>query len=320
MHTSTATGFIAQKELMTYATPEIEHLQHEGFRTWAGAKNASNLLWQPALTGLFTIGNKQVPDVYAVINDSETSESDNFYIGTVSNRYQLIDHDLLGKVVTAAQDMGGYVTDPISGLFVLNRGKRVGVRITRGEITLPFDSSPISKESYVWLRHDAKGALYCIENAQRLRCTNQLGFIGRGTATDLSVRHSGDVEAKIDALINTMNTKADWDLWEKEMSKLSLTHVAKDAFNNFVQEWLPISENPNSTVTRAVNAQESLMSTWERYQDELGPNLYSAYQAITEYEDQIRPARGAAGQFNRAIQPNAKKHAALSALKELASV
>jgi hypothetical protein len=233
-------------------------------------------------------------------------------------RYSLIDHNLLGKFVTAAQHMTGGDPDPISALVCLNNGARIGVRITRTEFHLPFDPSPIAQETWIWLRHDAKGSLYSTENAQRMFCTNNLGFIGRNFSTDWAVRHTGDVDLKVRELIAIMQAKADWEMWEKEMTGLQEATVNSIRWQAFLDEYLPLPVNEDAVINRAVNARDRLTSLFHGYQQELGSTRYAAYQAVTEYEDQHRTARGGAGRFNRAIQPNPRKAVALEMLKVLA--
>lgn len=314
---SSATGFIAQPTLMTYATPQISHIKNDGFETWTAARQIGNLDWEPQLVGVESMTGHPIPDMNAVWN-SKLLLSPNGYIGTVSSRYQLINHDLLGTIVEAAQTMTSETPDRITGLVSLNDGRRVGVRITRGEFTLPFDPSPISQESWIWLRHDAKGSLFCIENAHRLTCTNNLGFVGRGTTTDLHVRHVGDVEGKVRSLIRALKKKADWDLWEKEMTQLNESTLTWTDWSEFVNQYIPVaSEDVSTNVTQALNSRKQLNTLFENYQTELGTTKYSAYQAVTEYEDQVRAAHGEAGRFNRAIQPNPRKAVALDMLKEL---
>ena len=298
---------------MTYATPQITHLKHGGVGDWTEARDVAGLDWEPQLEMLQTPLGFIATDVQAVVN-SKTLK----YISSVSTRFGLIDHNLVGRVVETVQRVHGGAN--ITAIVLLNGGRRIGVRITHGSLVLPFDSSPIEMETWVWLRHDAKGSLYTVENAQRMGCTNQLGFFGPGMATDMKVHHTGDVESKILELVTRYTERADWAAWEKEMTTLAETQVSDNVVNFFVDEWIPLPEDPEVSPVRAESARATVRSLWTSYSRDLGPNLYSAYQAITEYEDQHRTARGEAGLFNRAIQPNRRKTDALGALRTLVTV
>jgi hypothetical protein len=301
-----ATGFVAQENIMKYATPEVSHYTHNGYSTWSMAREAGKLFWEPNREGLILAHTgKVVPDHVAVTRGVAGP-----YIGTVSNRMSLIDHDLLGDVVTTVcQANPGSM---ISALITLNGGRRVGARVTHGTVQFDFDSSLIAKETWVWLRHDARGSLQIVENAQRLACTNQLGFIGKHTNTEFRVRHTGNVSNKIRLLIDRYNEGTDWAKWEKQMTEMQQTTVTGGAWMRFMNEWLPTDDEKTST--RMENARTNLYGLWEEYREDLGNTMYAGYQAITEFEDQFRSSKGASGVFDRAVQENPRKRLALQTL------
>ena len=310
MRISHASGFIAQEKLMAYATPGIKHYEHSGFETWNEARQAADLMWEPEFVPLITdeLHPSQVHDRVGM-RRSDTK----YLISTTSMKHRLIDHSLVGTVVEGVQDVHDIAH--ISGLVCQNLGRKIGVRITHGTQALPFDPSPISKETWIWLNHDATGALFVKENAQRMTCTNQLGFFGRGITTDLKVRHVGDVARKVADLVATIKEQADWAAWEKEMTKLHEDTLTDVAFEQITRRLFPLATVASkSAETRATKARSAITGLYEEYSLSLGANKYAAYQAVTEYEDQIRTARGEAGMFIRAIEPNPRKDVALRLL------
>jgi hypothetical protein len=245
--------------------------------------------------------------VHAIWND-ET------FLSVVTDRHKLISHDSLGTVVEAVQDVH---QAPITALVTLDGGRRIGARITHGEIRIEGDESPIARETWVWLRHDARGSLAVLENAQRMFCTNQLGSLSN-RQTPLRVRHTGDVVAKTADLITTLQRgDHDWKMWEEEMLHLRKTRVQDQSFDDFTRLFIPFPIPPVSK-TRALNAQAQLNKLWRRYRTELGPNAYAGFQSIAEFEDKKRGARGDASRFARAIQPNPNKDRGLRMLVQVA--
>jgi len=305
--TKTATGWIAQDQLMSYATPGVEQLSY-GVDLWTRAADLAGLNWEPTTRRLYDVlTDTHVPGVHGVWNDRT-------FLGIATEKHKLISHKGLGEVVSTIQDVHDA---PITAVVVLDGGRRVGVRVTHGLAEVPFDASPIERETWAWLRHDAKGSLSIIENAQRLFCTNQLGMLS-GMEAALRVRHTGDVAAKTADLIEKLRAREDdWKLWEQEMASLQQTPVSDAAFDRFTRLYIP-EPIPPVSATRAHDAQERLMGTWLGYTPDLGNNAYAGFQAITEFEDKLRASRGAVSRFQRAIQPNPNKDRGLRMLVEVA--
>lgn len=305
--TKTATGFVAQRNVMTYATPSIQQFD-QGVDTWAQAAARAHLDWEPQVRDLVDpLTGQTIPGVHAVWNGDR-------YLGFATDVHKLISHQGLGQVVEAVQDAH---QAPITALVVLDGGRRIGARVSHGEIQVQDDPSPISRETWVWLRHDARGSLSVLENAQRMFCTNQLGSLSNRHAA-LRVRHTGDVVAKTSELISVLHTAGDdWKLWEQEMTRLRMTKVRDEVFDDFTRLYIPEPIPPVSK-TRALNAQAQLNKLWRSYREEIGPTAYAGFQAIAEFEDKKRGARGAVSRFQRAIQPNPNKDRGLRMLVQLA--
>ena len=306
--TKTATGFIAQEQLMSYATPQITQLQI-GVDSWQAASSLAGLDWEPETRPVWDrrFDGQEVPGVRAIWHGDAL-------LGTATDRHHLISHAGLGRVVSAIQDVH---QRPITALVVLDGGRRVGARVTHDSIQVKGDPSPIELETWVWLRHDAKGSLAVLENAQRMFCTNQLGSLSN-RQTALRVRHTGDVDVKVEVLAEDLRTRSDdWKLWEQEMTRLRMTRVSDERFDEFTQLYIPRPIEPVSP-TRSLNAQAALNGTWRRYAGELGHNAYAGFQAIAEFEDKRRSARGPVNRFQRAIQPNPNKDRGVRMLVQVA--
>jgi hypothetical protein len=306
--TKTATGFIVQDNVMTYATPGIEQ-RAVPIRYWDDAAHAGGIDWEPTTRRVFDVLTGQhLPGVHGVWNEKT-------FLGIATDKHQLIAHASLGAVVETIQDLHGGA--PIDAVVCLDGGRRVGARVTHEVSTIPGDPSPIARETWAWLRHDAKGSLVVIENAQRMFCTNQLGMLS-SAATHLRVRHVGNVGEKVDELIHKLKERQDdWRLWEQEMAVLQATPVRPSQFERFIRLYIPEPVPPVSNV-RALSAQQQLAVLGDQYFAELGKNAYAGFQAIVEFEDKARASRGAVSRFQRAIQPNPNKDRGLRMLVEVA--
>jgi hypothetical protein len=304
---SSATGFIAQEKVMTYATPEIELLSH-GFDNWPTIAGAAGLTWEPRQERVFDATGNHIPGYRRTVGPHSAT------LGITTEKWKPILH---GKHFRHALETVMETWDaPCDALVVIDGGKRILARVTHGETFIPGDGSPIMKETWLGLAHDATGSLWVQERAQRTWCTNQLGGIGQ--QVDARVRHTGDVDLKVDDLVEKLKrTEDDWTLWEQEMQVLRETPVNGSQFSDFARIHIPVPIPPVSP-TRAEIGQQQLFNVWDRYADELGQNAYAGYQAIVEYEDQLRPSRGHAGRFKRAIGTNPNKDKGLRQLLEVA--
>lgn len=306
--TSTATGWISQDKIMTYATPQIA-TDVPPTRDWEFAAHEAGLNWEPKVHQVFDYMGQPIEGYQAVAHGPDT-------LAVTSDRWRPILHTKhLRGVVETVVDVHGA---PIDAFVVLNGGRTIMVRVTHGTKHLQFDPSPISAETWVRLRHDAKGALSVFENAQRTWCTNQFGGISSREG-GLRVRHTGDVAVKVEDLVEHLRRgKSDWDLWEQEMGGLRDTPVRHSTFAQFVDLYIPKPLPPVSPA-RADAAQHRLTALWDTYSEELGKNAYAGLQAILEFEDKARTARGQASRFSRAIQPNPNKIKAARMLARMAS-
>jgi hypothetical protein len=305
--TATATGFVSQLQVMSYATPDIDTTTGLSYADWGEAASAAGLTWEPKSHQVYDYLGQPIPGYKATHGPGGV-------MAVTSEKWQAIRHnDHLRPVVETIMEER---QAPIDALVILDGGRRVGVRVTHGTSRVPGDLSPIMKETWAFLRHDAKGALNVFENAQRLACTNQLGWLS-GRA-ELKVRHTGNVTVKTEALIEQLGrSRNDWALWEQEMQVLRETPVNGSQFSDFTRIHIPFPIPPVSP-TRAEIGQQQLFNLWDRYAGDLGLNAYAGYQAIVEYEDKVRSSRGGAGRFNRAIQPNPNKSRGLRMLMEVA--
>jgi hypothetical protein len=305
--TKTATGFIAQENLMSYATPQITQLT-KGVDSWQAATTLAGLDWEPEVRA------QQDPPPGILVPGVHGIWHDTTYLGIATDRYKLVSHAGMGEVVEAVARVH---RRPITALVVLDGGRRVGARVTHDTVQVKGDPSPIELETWVWLRHDARGALAVLENAQRMFCTNQLGSLAN-RQTPLRVRHTGNVEEKVERLSRLLRErKDDWALWETEMGRLRATKVRDDHFDTFTRLYVPEPIPPVSNV-RALNTQARLNALWRHYREEIGPNAYAGFQTIAEFEDKRRAARGPVNRFQRAIQPNPNKDRGLRMLVQVA--
>ena len=301
--TRTATGWISQEKIMTYATPEIR-TDIAPTKDWHAAALQAGLDWEPKVHQVYDWLGNPIEGYQAVAHGTDT-------LAVTSDKWRPILHSRhLREVVQTVMDAR---QAPIDAAVVLDGGARVGMRVTHGEAYIEGDPSPISRETWVWLRHDARGSLSVIENAQRMFCTNQLsGISGRDGA--LRVRHTGDVAYKVEDLVGQLHrSKDDWERWEEEMAHIRATPVPMQAFARFAASYIP-EPVPPVDPARARKAQRDLSTLWFAYAAELGANAYAGYQAVVEFEDKVRASRGGAGRFARAIQPNPNKSRGLRML------
>lgn len=307
--TATATGFIAQHQLMSYATPGIDTTTGLSYIDWDEAAKAAGLTWEPKAHQVYDYLGQPIGGYKAVHGPGGV-------MAVTSEKWAAIRHnDHLRPVVETIMEER---QAPIDAMVILDGGRRIGVRVTHGTARVEGDLSPILKETWAWLRHDAKGALGVFENAQRMSCTNQLGWLSNRGGDAMKVRHTGDVQVKTDALVETLRrSRDDWKLWEDEMSWLRSTPVQHHDFAQFTDLFIPKPIPPVSPA-RAEAAQDRLTRLWDSYSEELGKNAYAGFQAICEFEDKLRSARGGAGRFNRAIQRNPNKDRGLRMLVQVA--
>ena len=121
--TKTATGFVAQDVLMSYATPAIQHLAR-GVDTWQAAASWPRLDWEPETRPVWDrrFDGQEVPGVRAIWHGD----------GPAGHRHRPAPPDQPRRA-----GQGGHRGDrrppaPISALVVLDGGRRIGARVTHG--------------------------------------------------------------------------------------------------------------------------------------------------------------------------------------------
>ena len=306
----TTTGWLAQGEhVMTYATPDVRQDHEPTLYMYAALDWAGLTRWEPTTAAVYDAAGKRI-DGFQVVKGKHS------HITVTTDKYRPIEH--LSHLLPVMKTVSDTLDAPCTGVLVNDDGKSILARFTTDQLYMDGDPSPYAKETWVRLRHDARGALTVFERAQRLFCTNQIPVLSSVANADLMVRHTGDIDVKVNGLVERLKSREDdWVLWEKEMATLQSTTVRPPQFEEFTRLFIPEPLPPVSPV-RAQNAQNELQSLWRGYTADLGQTAYAGYQAIVEFEDKVRASRGGASRMQRAINPNPNKSRGLRMLMEVA--
>lgn len=143
------------------------------------------------------------------------------------------------------------------------------------------------------LSHDGTGAVQFMVTPVRVVCKNTLDMAIRSAKRKWSVRHTGDIAAKLDAVREGLTlTKKYVAAFQKKAEAMVRDPFTDKEMEDLLKELIPDPESgKEGWVQRAEGQRGAIMSLF-RYADttEFGRGTkWAAYNAVAEYTDWLRP-------------------------------
>lgn len=265
------------------------------------------------------------------------------YIPGPRNNYQMAD-DFRAIVRTDNRRVLGYVTDdyePVQNSEAfdfldnlnadrivkyesagsLRGGRKVWVLARTNTIYEVVPGDAVQPYILFTTSHDGSSSLRILPTTVRVVCANTLRIALGVHGAGFTVRHDGNVVEKLATIrdiLKASNLKIEGRMAEAQ--RLAHTKLTKDAFQEFVDEVLPIPEKAKRPALR-LQAREQV--AWNFYSNPrqqlpgIERSAWAAYNAVSEMADHGSQFRGPESRFVSVIEGGAdelKQHAFKTAL------
>lgn len=199
----------------------------------------------------------------------------------------------------------------------LGIGERVWMLArTPGEMRVGKTDDIIHKYLLLTNTHDGTGAARCLFTPIRVVCQNTLRAALRDTESGVKIRHTGDVRAKLNDARATLGLSDVYFARMQEAANLMASKAMNsDRLRTYFEAVIPdpVSTDDKPATPRQVAAvAETRSQLHELFESGNGADikgvrgtLWVAYNAVTEYVDQVKPtamARGASLEDRRSTR------------------
>ena len=317
---------------------------------WDEARMAAGLMWEPTYLDLFVprsipVGDP-VPDgavpMGASLDGRQTwhvpvdghraiARDDTMdVLATPTDSFELIYHSQMGELLdayTAAwRKAGANVKFETAGS--LRGGRMVWALVYLDEpFTVPGDDSETYPFAALLNAHDGTAACKLLPTSVRIVCWNTWNAAaaqGDRTGNQVVIRHSGDVNARIeDAKASLATMRDDAKEWQMLATDLAGINVDDAIVRTFLEEFIPTPENATE---RTRNARAERQATFMALYNEsptcaaVHGTAYGLVQAAGEYLDHLRPFQSADTYLARTMfKPEPIKAGVIKLVRELAT-
>lgn len=182
---------------------------------------------------------------------------------------------------------------------VLGAGERVWVMAAMpGGFTLPGTQDRTEPYALLTTTHDGSGACRILFTAVRVVCQNTLNIAERARSA-WSIRHTGNPEAALSDARRAMNEAAGlFKLYQERAHKLAAKSCDRDTLAQYLNTLVPDSKTAKTTNARTENIRAEITHLAAHGKgnsaDGIRGTWWAALNAVTEYVDHSRSARGSA--------------------------
>jgi phage/plasmid-like protein (TIGR03299 family) len=315
--------------------------------TWDEARRAGGFLWEPRKSDLYgparilprgdeiAAGFEVVAEladgarvVQERIDDYKAVERDDTgaRLGVVRAEMPLISHAQMGELAERFTDAwrkdGAKVRYETAG--VLDIGRRVWALIRLDEpFQIPGDDSFTYPYFALTNHHDGTGACKGMPTNTRIVCGNTWSMAdlsADATGHQVVIRHSGDVDLKIEEALATLDAIRQNSLeWKTVATELVTIKVTDEMVADFLDDFMPLPDGATAQMrTRRTNARATFMELYESPFTGMPGTAYGLLQTAGEYLDHFRRSNSADTYLSRTIlKPEPAKGRALAKIREL---
>jgi phage/plasmid-like protein (TIGR03299 family) len=269
----------------------------EGSVTSEQALTAAGLDWTVRLEDMTSTSGLSVPMGQAVIRDDV-----NAVLGMVGRRWKPVQNrDAFGFLDSLVGDRELFYETA----GALGQGERVWM-MARMPQDLRIKGTEDITKPYLLLSnmHDGFGSLRCFFTGVRVVCQNTLNMASsrKALASGVTIRHTGDLTAKIDEARRVLGLAAEFFRGaEQDMNRLAAAEITPKESLAYFTMLFPDPEKPAEQKVAARNAEETRTELCRLVEHGAGANMkgakrsyWTAYNAVTEYVDHVVKAKDAA--------------------------
>jgi len=251
---------------------------------------------EPVFRSKSSLGNppvyEEVPGLFFNVR------SDNGKIlGTVTNHYKVIQN------VEAFEFLDALVENHemrYESAFSLYGGRWVVLLARMPGVDKIIENDPVLRYIMMSIFHDGTGAIKFGPTAVRVVCANTYALaLSAGPIRELSIRHKGDIKAKLSQARNILGIASrEFEQYAEHSQVLAERRLAATEWREYLDIICPLLDprDPDYTERRAANLSETRRLITRAYTNErqaTAPNTaWAAYNAVAEHIDHL-PRRGA---------------------------
>jgi phage/plasmid-like protein (TIGR03299 family) len=273
------------------ATPEKDGLRAADIITQAGLDwTVSKEALTATVLGTDGVTTLDVPKVGIVRTSAAGTPLD--VIGVTGPDYVPVQNHEMIALLDGIVDGAG-ASFEAAGAYRNNGTVFVAMRLPEG-FTVGDDQSDV----FVFAEnsHDGSGAFHVSVTGLRLRCTNQIKSIRRNNAYTISFRHTKNLKVTGERVRTALNlaVRATTEL-SAEAAELAAIPMDLADFRAFTEVLVPISEEATERITLSrLDTRDNLVSLFAGPTNaNIGGTRWAALNAVSEYDQWVRPVRGA---------------------------
>lgn len=237
----------------------------------------------------------------------------------------------VGKLWTPVQneeaaELGDLLLDEagahVHTMGALEGGRKVFMSFKLPEAMMVGGEDAVDLYLVISIAHDGTGAVKFMITPVRVVCRNTLDMAIRQAKRSWSVRHTGDVKAKLEAIRQALElTKKYTQKFQATAEAMVLDPFSDDEMETLLKELIPDPKSgAEGWVDRAAGQRTAIMSLFRNAETcEFGRgSKWAAYNAVAEYTDWLRPGNPER-RAREALGIGVNQHYKADALKMLAA-
>lgn len=225
-------------------------------------------------------------------------ETDNQFLGAVGERYHAIQNREAFQFVDALLESTNGAHYDSAG--ALGNGERIWCA---AKVPFDFETVPGDKlETYLLFTtsHDGSGSATAKLSTTRVVCQNTLSSALNGAGEFIRIKHTKNsadrMRSAIDAMRGVGNSVS--SLTDK-LRQLASVKVTRESMVSILDKLFPKNKDEKANATRRENTLTDILRLYESNDKNAVPSIrgtgYNLLNAVTEYTDHFRTARGSDG-------------------------
>jgi phage/plasmid-like protein (TIGR03299 family) len=265
------------------------------------ALKIAHLDWPVRKVPLFTGSGLEVPGRYATVRTNPFTGEDDV-LGVVGERYEVVQNMDNCRFLDAVAGESGSVFETAGSL---HRGRKIFVSMKAPKTMRIGGHDNVDFYLLATNTHDGSAPVRLTATPIRVVCANTERQAILSALSTYTIKHSGDINAKVDEAQEAMNVMWDFsDEFEGWANHLYQQEFDYAAFNDFVENEVfpePKGEESDLVRDRRMARQGSLVHLWKdsHTMEGIRGTKWGAYNAITEWFDWRLPAKSDAKRLER---------------------
>ncbi len=262
--------------------------------TWAQAVQLADLNWEVVKKQLYA--RNTLDKVVPVPMYGTFRSDDGAYLGCVGEGYSIIQNKDQFQWIDAILEAANGAHYETAG--ALGNGERIWclARIPQGDYQIDGGDK---HQTYLMgaTSHDGSMAQTLKLVDERVVCNNTLQIALRESGMAVRIKHTTNAKSRMDQAVRSMAVVLDAATGIKaKMERLASNKLTRESVNHILDRLFPQSDNEKANQTRRNNTLVEVLNLYANNDKNAFPSVkgtgYNLFNAVTEYADHFRTARG----------------------------